>query len=147
MFIDQVTNAGAMPALRATMSFAGQRQTLIAHNIANVETPNFRPLDVSTAHFQAVLGEAIDRRRAATGGSAGELRFETTRELRPGRDGSIRLNPQTTTGNILFHDRNDRDLERMMQDLAENYGAYRLASELLRVETSKMQRALTERVG
>ncbi len=147
MLIDQLTNSGALPSLRATMSFAGQRQKLIAHNIANAETPNFRPLDVSPAHFQTVLGEAIDRRRAHSGGGFGELRIESTRELRVGERGELSIVPQTTSGNILFHDRNDRDLERMMQDLTENYGVYRLASDLLRSHTMRLQSALSERVG
>ncbi|TVQ61154.1 MAG: hypothetical protein EA378_09925 [Phycisphaerales bacterium] len=147
MFIDQITNAGALPSLRATMSFAGQRQKLIAHNIANAETPNFRPLDVSPAHFQTVLGEAIDRRRGRSGGSFGALQLESSRELRVGDRGELMIQPQTTSGNILFHDRNDRDLERMMQDLTENYGVYRLASDLLRSHTLRLQSALGERVG
>ena len=68
VFIDQVSNAGALPTLRAMLSFASQRQQLIAHNIANLETPNFQPVDVSPQTFQAALADAVDERRSRNGG-------------------------------------------------------------------------------
>src|SRR5688572_8611870 len=128
--IDGLVNSGAMPTLEAAVRFAAGRQTLLAHNIANIDTPDFRPVDVSTAGFRRALGKAIDARRAA-GTVSAELALEDTREVRMRRDGSLELTPRTAAGGVLFHDRNNRDLERMMQDLAENVGAFRVASDLL----------------
>ena len=56
MFLDDVVNSGAIPALEMTMRFAGRRQALLAHNIANLDTPNFQPKDVSPRWFQRMLG-------------------------------------------------------------------------------------------
>ena len=47
MLIDHLLNADALPSLERTVQFAARRQELIAHNIANLSTPNFQPLDVS----------------------------------------------------------------------------------------------------
>lgn len=144
MLIHEVTTAGAIPALEMKLRFAGQRQSLLAHNIANADTPDFRPKDVSVRGFQRVLGEAVDRRRAATGGERGSLEWKGSREVQPDRRGGLRLQPRTPSGNVLFHDRNNRDLERMMQALAENTGAYRVTADLLKSRYNIVQGAIRQ---
>ncbi len=146
MFIDQVTNADAAPVLEAAVQFAGRRHALITHNIANLDTPAFEPVDVSVKDFQAQLADAVDRRRSASGGQKNDFRLESTREVSQNADGSIRLNPKTHGNNILFHDRNNRDLERSMQDLVENVAAFRVASDLLRQHTAMIRTAITGRL-
>jgi flagellar basal-body rod protein FlgB len=142
--IEHVTDSGALPTLASTIRFAAQRQGLLAHNIANISTPNFQQRDVSPAVFQRVMGEALDRRRRGGGG----LAPRSTREIEFGGDGSVRLHPlQGHRQGVLAHDRNNRDLERLMQDLTENLGAYRVASELLRTVAGTLGVAISERVS
>ena len=97
------------------------------------------------------LAEAIDRRRqgetGSIGGTHGELGLETTREVEVGAGGRLRLNPRTSSGNILFHDRNNRDLERTMQSLVENASVFRVATDLYRNRTTLLRDAMAERVG
>ena len=145
MLIDQLTNADAIPTLEAMVQFSGQRQKLIAHDIANLDTPNFQPIDVSPIEFQKQLGEAVDRRRRKFGGNRGELQIADTREVRQTGTG-LALTPQPSGRNVLFHDRNDRDLERTMQDLVENVAAFRVASELLKSRVDLLRSAISERV-
>ncbi|MEM7622581.1 MAG: hypothetical protein AAF235_05195 [Planctomycetota bacterium] len=146
MFLDDLSTAGAKPALAATMRFAGQRQRLISHNIANMETPNFQAVDVSPRAFQRQLQRAISGRRESNGGASGRLEFRDTRELRFGASGGLSLTPRTSTGNILGHDRNNRDLERTMQSMVENAGAFRLASDFMRSRGAVINSAIAERV-
>jgi len=146
VFIDQLTNADAIPVLERMAQFAARRQDLLAHNIANLSTPNFIPQDVSTEAFQESLKDAVDRRRAEGEGVRGDLPLASTREVTVERDGGMTLNPSTPGDNILFHDRNNRDLERMMQDLVENITAFRVAGDLLRNRIALMQSAIAERV-
>lgn len=145
MTLADITNSGPLPALELTLRFAGARQRILAHNVANISTPDFRPMDVDPAEFQALLGEAIQDRRRRTAGQ-GELRFEGSRRIRLGADRSMQLHPSTPTGNVLFHDRNNRDVERMMQDLAENAAVYRIAVDLMSHHTRQLHAALGERV-
>lgn len=149
--LDQLDTAGALPALDKAIRFAGARHTLISHNIANFETPGFQPVDVDPAAFQSELADAIDRRRAgetgSLGGTHGDLPLGSTREIETLGDGRMRLSPRTSSGNILFHDRNNRDLERTMQALVENASAFRVATDLLRNRTSALRDAIAERVG
>ncbi len=145
MFVNDVLSSGAMPTLSAMMRYAGQRQTLLAHNIANLSTPNFQQMDVSPDHFQKVLSKAVDERRSRTGGMFGELKLAGDRQIEIGKGGAMRLNPARPSGNILFHDRNNRDLEQLMQDLTENVGAFRLATDLMRQQNNQIKDALSER--
>jgi len=148
MFLKQLDTAGALPALESTLRFSAQRQKLLSHNIANLETPDFRPADVDPAHFQRVLGEAIHGRRLRTpAGTHGALTLDRTRQIEQGPGGRLTLTPRTPSGNILFHDRNNRDLERMMQALAENSGMFRAATDLMRSRVSLLQQAISERTA
>ena len=126
--IDGVLNAEAIPVLERLAQFAGQRHRLIVNNIANFDTPGYRPVDLSVSDFQKQLAEVVDDRRAG-------------RE--PGR---IELHPRPKADNILFHDGNDRDLERTMQDLVENFLTFRVANELMRSRFDLINTAIRERI-
>ena len=95
--------------------------------------------------FPQVLRGAIETRRARTGHERGELPGMVSKQIGLGSDGELRLTPRTPSGNILFHDRNNRDLERLMQDNAENVAAFRLSSELLRSRFEMLRSAIAER--
>ncbi|MEQ9206925.1 MAG: flagellar basal body rod protein FlgB [Phycisphaerales bacterium] len=136
-----------MPAAEMLLKFAGQRQRIIAHNIANIDTPNFQAKDVDPQAFQEMLGDAIGKRRKKNGGAFGALEWkESTEVQRVGRGNDFELRPTTSGGGILHHDRNDRDLERMMQDMVENATAYRVAADLLRSQRNQLQNAIAQRV-
>ncbi len=138
-------NSGGVDVLSRTMQFAGRRHELITNNIANLSTPNYRPQDVDPGSFQEELGRAIKARRSSKGQARhGELRVKSTEEVQFGKD-SLRLEPKAAGQGILFHDRNDRDLERTMQSLAENVMVYRQASELLASRFRMMESVIRER--
>jgi flagellar basal-body rod protein FlgB len=149
MLIGDLSTSGAMPAAEMLLKFAGQRQKIIAHNIANIDTPGFQVKNADPKAFQEMLGDAIDQRRERNGGAFGVLEWKETSEIhRVGRKGSMdfELRPSTSSGGILHHDRNDRDLERMMQEMVENATAYRVAADLLRSQRNQLQNAIAQRV-
>tara|TARA_R110002096_G_scaffold435816_4_gene663281 strand:- start:89562 stop:90008 length:447 start_codon:yes stop_codon:yes gene_type:complete len=147
MLIGNLESSGAMPAAEMLLKFAGQRQKIIAHNIANIDTPNFQTKDVDPQAFQEMLGDAIGKRRKKNGGAFGALEWKESNEIkRIGRGNDFQLNPTSSQGGILHHDRNDRDLERMMQDMVENATAYRVAADLLRSQRNQLQNAIAQRV-
>lgn len=147
MFVGDVVNSGAIPVLELSMRFAARRQALIAHNIANAGTPGFQGVDADPAGFQRALGEAIDRGRAGgTSAAPGKFAWRDTREVRVDRAGRLSLSPRTASGNVLRQDRNDSDMERLMQSLAENVAAFRVSSDLLRSRYAVLNVAISERV-
>ena len=56
------------------------------------------------------------------------------------------LRPSPTGDNLLFHDQNDRDVERIMQDLVENFMAFRTAAQFLRSRFDLISSAIRERI-
>lgn len=143
--IDGLTNAGAIPVLERVMQFAGARHRLLTHNIANLSTPQFRPLDVSVPEFQAELSEAIDQRRARPTAGGDDLKLANTDDVEF-RENEIVLHPKPAGENILFHDQNDRDLDRTMQGLVENFLTFRMAAQFMRKQFDTVQTAIRERL-
>lgn len=146
--IEGIVNSGAMPTLELAIGYASARQRLLAHNIANMSTPNFVQKDVAPETFQQYLRSAVQERReraGTAGGLQGELRPERSREIEIGPEG-LRLHARENRGGVMFHDRNNRDLERLMQDMAENATAYRVSIDLMRSQTEIMKTAIAQRV-
>ena len=146
MFLRDLTSADALPVLEASVRFAAQRQGVIAHNIANIETPDFRPLDAPVGEFQSALRDAVERRNRDFGGVRGELEWRESENLRLNSRGELQLTPAEPSRNILFHDRNNRDTERLMQDLVENTVGFRASVELLRSRTELLRTAISGRL-
>lgn len=145
MFIDAIIGADSLPTLQAAARFSAQRHKIILSNIANLTTPGYQTRDVSVRDFQAQLAEAVEKRR--TGGPMAPLEMKSSGEVRitgPSPT-SFELNPSSTSTNVMFHDRNNRDLERAMQDLSENAAAFRLATDLLKNRVALLELAIRER--
>ena len=148
--IDGIVNAGAMPALELSIGYAAQRQKLIAHNIANLSTPEHLQSDVAPETFQQFLRNLMQERREradSAGGTQGSLGSSATDDDGPISIGprGVRLKPGASGGGVAFHDRNNRDLERLMQDLAENTAAFRVAVDLYRSQSEIMKSAIAQR--
>ena len=144
--IAELTQHGAAPALERLVQFTEARQGVLAHSIANLSTPHFRPSDLPVDEFQRKLGEALDRRRADRSLRPGPLQLRGGGgAIRFGRD-RIEAEPVPRDQNVLFHDRNNRDLDRLMQDLAENQMAHGFAITMLRKQFSSLELAIRERI-
>ena len=144
--IAELANHGAAPALERLVQFTEARQGVLAHSIANLSTPHFRPADLPVDEFQRKLGRAMDRRRADRSPRLGPLELSRGGgSLRFGRD-RLEVEPVPRDENVLFHDRNNRDLDRLMQDLAENQMAHGFAVTVLRKQFASLELAIRERI-
>ncbi len=143
--IEGLFQHGAMPTLERMVQFTGERHRLLTHNIANLSTPRYRPADLSIDAFRASLRQAIDRRRESDRPLDGELAPRDTRDVRFHETG-LEARPRQVNRNILFHDENNRDLDRTMQDLAENTLMHQMSVELLKNEFDMLKMAIRERL-
>jgi flagellar basal-body rod protein FlgB len=138
-------DSGAMPVLTRMIQFTQARHRVLTDNIANLSTPYYEGRDLDPVSFQEALREATDRRRKSGDPMTSPLRIEDTDELKF-TPGGIEAKPRQAHQGILYHDRNDRDLERVMQSLAENTMAHNVAIELLRSEYGTLSTAIRGRV-
>lgn len=106
---------GLMQALKLRMHYQQSRQKVLAENVANADSPGFRPFDLKPPGFDRESGVALARTSAghmslagARGGfdSTGAPRFETT-----------------PNGNAV-------NLEDEMLKVAQNQSDYQLAASL-----------------
>ncbi len=101
----------AFAALASALSFAGRRQTLIADNIANVNTPNYKRRDLDLAAFNAQLSEAL--------GLDGEQADASTAVRRAQRVGNI-SGTEVVEDNLFYRvDMGGVDIDREMSELAK----------------------------
>jgi len=144
--IKGIFDNGAMQSLERLNQFTNARHRVLVNNIANLNTPHFRPRDLEPGDFQKSLQRAVDRRRrSSVNPVGGELKLHDTRQLRFHEEG-ITPSPAHLDQNIMFHDRNNRDLERQMQYIAENTMTHNLSVELLRNQFDMLRLAIRERI-
>jgi len=58
-------NIGLMQGLNGKMAWLNQRQSVLATNIANSDTPNYRPHDLEKVDFGVVMSAAQNKPRIA----------------------------------------------------------------------------------
>lgn len=56
-------NIGVMKGIGGKMNWLNQRHVVLSQNIANADTPHFRPSDLEKVDFGAVMSEAQNRPR------------------------------------------------------------------------------------
>lgn len=143
-----ISNSGSLPFLQRMMQFSWKRNTLLADAAANLDDPGYQRRDVPVSEFQGAMKAARERQIELPGAAslpavAGQTLFSNTPGIEFGPRG-LSLNP-VEQGDFRQNDGNDRNLERVMQDLAENAMAFRLATELFRKEHDILRAAIRER--
>ncbi len=160
-------NKGASPVLERALSFHEQRHKLIAHNIANVETPYFKPVDLPEGTFQDALNRSIKAR---------DSREVRTFSLRP-RGGIYETGPQISDNpglrknmphgrsglsedqrsglhfkigrseqqGTMRHSENRVDIDKEMAKLASNGMKYRVYAGMLKKHYALLRYTISER--
>ena len=132
-----------MPVLESAMSYAHQRQLTISHNIANVETPDFKREVLPDREFKETLERAIGEREdrhwnrfepQAGGDFYWDKNFVRAR-MRLGRD----QGPER-------HDENNVVIEHEMAELAKNTLYMQTMQQLYKKHSSMLKIALRERI-
>lgn len=150
---ERLSTGSNFGALERAMQFASARQQIISNNIANWETPGFRPADVDVQDFQARLAEAISGQQsrlaqgvASDGDQAidGGLRLAESQQFAIGPNG-LELTPEPLSDSLLYHDGNDRNVERILQSLTENLQMFRFAATMMRRQFQSIDNAIRER--
>ncbi len=144
MFLSQLTDHGATPALVKGLAFNEARLSMIAENIANSETPGYRAKQLDVRAFQAALRDALDTHRDAP---SAPFAVRSGKEVRTDPQGYLRVTPSLKpVENVLFHDGTNLSLERQMADLAETGMAHQMFTTLLRGNFDGVRKAIRGRL-
>ncbi|MEK6675101.1 MAG: flagellar basal body rod protein FlgB [Planctomycetota bacterium] len=138
MFFSSLTERGATPALTQTMAFNEARLKVIAENIANASTPNYRAKQLDVKGFQRALSRALEDREAGE-----PLMISNGQEVLTDDFGHLQVNPRLRPAdNVLFHDGTNLSIEREMADLAETGLAHDVAGAFLRRSFDGLRKAI-----
>ena len=144
MLLSELFQRGALPLLEKVVEFTEQRQKVLAHNIANIDTPFYKTHDLDTAGFQQMLRRAVDARRDS---GSREIAFRQGTNLRLDAGGALVAKPVTLRHtNVLFHDQNNRNAEQEMAELAKNTMLHNLAATLLKGQFETLKTAIRGRL-
>lgn len=125
-------------ALTQRLSWLGQRQNVLAQNVANADTPDYRPSDLAEPDFRALLSETTDR-----------LGVERTNAHHLGP-----LGGSGTAFGLVADDAgevnavgNGVDLEQQLFKVADTASRFQLASALYRKHVDMLRIALGRGAG
>lgn len=122
-------------ALEQTISFAQRRHELLAGNIANLDTPEYRARDLDEGDFQNALRETLDSTSPR----------DLVSSARPGTRDDRLSGPRNAMEQVVFHDGSDVSLESQVTEMSKNKHLHNLAITTMRSQFSLMRAAITER--
>jgi len=129
-----LSKLGLFSMARERMAHSGQRQAVLAQNIANANTPNYRAKDLAELDFSKKVHRHVGVQLANTAGqhltgtrSAPEFRVD-----HEDRNSLYEINP----------DKNQVVLEEQMLKVSENQMRYQLASNIYQKNISMFRMAL-----
>ncbi|MDX2199283.1 MAG: hypothetical protein SF069_09980 [Phycisphaerae bacterium] len=141
MMIDRLYQDRTLDALSLSLQFREQRHRVLAENVANIDTPNYRTKRLDTAGFEQTLKEAMDA-------TAPDRRLQPLRgaQVESTRTGRLIAKPELNPdANALFHDGTNARLEDLMGEAATNQLEHNLVSNLLRARFDLMLTAIRGR--
>ncbi|MFZ5832857.1 MAG: flagellar basal body rod protein FlgB [Planctomycetota bacterium] len=128
-----------VPVLEEVVGFAQARHTLLAGNIANLDTPGYQARDLEVGEFQERLKDAIERRKdpAATPPEAYGAPMGRGKNI-----GQIAKNSQA----ILRHDEGNVGMEFQVSEMAKNQMQHNMALQIMIQQFRLLQTAITGRL-
>ena len=136
--VPDLFSSTTIPALGEVINFAQARHTVLAGNIANVNTPGYRLRDLSTTDFQQKLKEAI----AASQSSAQPL----SPGLASSQPGDAMRQVRASLENLVYHDDTNIDLEKQVAEMTKNHLLHNFALTVMTDQFQLLQTAISERV-
>jgi flagellar basal-body rod protein FlgB len=140
MFLQDLTNRGAAPALLNTLTFAESHHRMLAENIANWNVPGYKSKTLDTNAFQKQLRNALDKK-----GSDPSAPFvlEGNKQFQTQKDGTLKVTPDVQpVQNVLFHDGTNGSIETWMSSLSKNAMLYETATTLLKNSFEGVKKAI-----
>ena len=119
--------SGTISLLEKALDYSAVKQQVIAHNIANVDTPNYKAKDVQ---FSSYLNDAMKKELNAQRTDRRHIPFQK-------KDPTIKI---TTRKNIRYLDNgNSVDVDQEMTELAKNQLYYQAMTDLVNGKLQSLQ--------
>jgi flagellar basal-body rod protein FlgB len=138
-----------LESLEKTVAFAERRHSILAGNLANMDTPGYQARDLSVEDFQASLKGVFDAEKQSHLASPG-LRFDV---LQPSEEGLPSVREQAVENvhdamrQVVYNDGSNDSLELQVTHIAKNQAMHNMAIALMRSQFKMLQMAISENVN
>ncbi len=133
-----IFNATTVPVLEQVVNFNEARQSLLAGNIANYDTPLYRARDLDVGLFKKKLEGAIERKHKPPGPNYTRYPFKN--------ESSVMGDVWPDDRPILYHDNNNVGMEFQVTEMAKNNIEFNTALNIMRHQMLLLQTAISERL-
>lgn len=140
--ISRLFESTTIPILEEVVGFAQARHTVLAGNLANIDTPGYTARDLPVEAFQAELRKRIEARHQIPALSPGDAQYaERGREKVPA---SERWADQAKT--LLRHDGNNVTVEHQVSEMVKNQMQHNAALAVMNSQFRLLLTAIGEKV-
>ncbi len=147
--------SSAIPLLEKVAVFGERRHDVIAGNIANVDTPNYKTRDLPVQKFQDALRAAVERMHNSSSPAAGVAANPLSGPASNSRSAPAtieQLFPEelfqasdASPRNLTFQDANNRSIESEFMEMTKNNMMQNFAVELMQAQMNMLQAVIQER--
>lgn len=143
MSLQNIFSTHSIPVAEHAIHFSNARHKAIANNIANLETPGYKAIDVSKKDFMSLLDRALKQSRE----------YDTRPILFEGGgtvsyDGTVpeyKIIERDEAG-ILRHDGNNVDIDQEITELVKNRGLHNVSVSIISHQFNMLRSAISGRV-
>jgi flagellar basal-body rod protein FlgB len=133
-----IVDGTTIPLLEKIAVFGERRNTVLATNVANIDTPNYHRRDLPVEDFERALREAIHGGTARTTQASADPAGLSSPELLQARE--------VASPSLTFQDNSNRSIEHEMMEMTKNLSMQSFAITLLTTQMSMLQAAIREQV-
>jgi flagellar basal-body rod protein FlgB len=130
-----IVDGTTIPLLEKMAVFGERRNLVLAGNVANIDTPNYKRRDLPVEAFEAALRDAIH------GGSA---RTDQASAGPCGLPGDLFQAREAGSPSLTFQDNSDRSIEREMMEMTKNLSMQSFAITVMNAQLGMLQAAIKE---
>jgi len=146
--LNSLFDSSTVPLLQKVASFAERRHEVLAGNIANISTPDYKTRDLPVAAFQNALKEAVARRQPGAESNGANWSFTapaTNPPLAKLFPAELFQATEAPAGSVTFQDGNNRSIEHEVMEMTKNSLLQNIAIELMNAQLNRLQAVISER--
>lgn len=147
----------AMESLERSVEFTTRRHSVLAGNIANMDTPGYQTRDLPVASFQDSLKALSEAKQNLAESGNGPRLFtagfdeepqvvDHRQELLDAKDAAVR-NVFDSMKQVVYHDGSDDNLEMQVLEISKNQSMHNMSVALLRSQFQTLKVAIAENVN
>jgi flagellar basal-body rod protein FlgB len=137
--LTSIFDGTTIPLLEKVAVFGERRQSVLAANIANIDTPHYKRRDLPVKAFQDALRDAVERR-------SGGARAATANEVHDSLPRQLFQAIEAPSPSLTFQDNNNRSVENEVMEMTKNSLLQNFAIELMNAQMTMLQTAIRQQV-